>query len=348
MRLRALLAPLLAATWLLASQGPPPALVATGLVTSGQIHPVNNLIGTLHFHAISQVASQSAGAVRTLRVNSGEQVTTGAVLAVLDSDILQANIAAKRSELARAQAGADQAKRDEARFKRLYDQNSISDQQFEQARLKAAELSDQAQMIASSLDALMLELEKRTIRSPFDGVVTARHVSVGEWVGVGGPVATVAQSDPMEVHIHVSSRDLLRLEPKQRLPVTIGQHHIEGRVAGIVPLADSASRTFLVRVALDLPAGFQAAQGMEATVGIPQPVPTDSLLLHRDAVIERFGQQVVFAVIEGKAQMMPVEILGFDGLQTAVRSATLKEGMAVITRGNERIFPGQAVRTNQP
>ncbi len=337
-----LLALLLGALALSAQQAP--ALVATDTVRSGTINPLSHYVGTLHFHALSDVANESAGAVSQIAVQAGDTVKANQVLAVLDSAILEATIAATQAEFIQASASAKQADRDLARHERLYEQNSISAHQLEQERLKAQQLNAQADRVAANLKALEIELQKRTIRAPFEGVITARHTQKGEWLSVGATVATLAQHHPMEVLIHVSSRDLALLEPKQSLPVRIQDRQLTGTVAGIIPLADASSRTFPVRIRIELPDGLTAAQGIQADVGIPQPIEKEALLVHRDAIITRFNQQVVFAVIDDQAQMIPVEVVGSDGLLSAVKGPRLEAGMAVITRGNERIFPNQPVK----
>jgi RND family efflux transporter MFP subunit len=348
MRAHLLLAALLLLSTLNAQEGPPPALVATETLKSGTINPLTRYVGTLRFQALSKVASQSAGAVTAVYVRTGDHLKAGEPIAQLDSEILQANIAAKEADLARTRAQAQQAVRDADRFTRLYEQKSISSQQYEEARLKAADLSAQERMSEAALQALRLEHDRRTVRAPFDGVVIEKAIEKGEWVNTGAHVATLAQKGPMEVVIHVSSRDLERIEPGQKVPVSIGSHRLQGTVAGIIPLSDSASRTFPIRITLNIPPQLKSAQGLQADVGIAQLAQKPALLLPRDAIIERFDQQVVFAVVEGKAQMFPVEVIGYDDLLAAVENPRLQEGMAIITRGNERIFPNQPVRVKKP
>jgi multidrug efflux pump subunit AcrA (membrane-fusion protein) len=67
-------------------------------------------------------------------------------------------------------------------------------------------------------------------------------------------------------------------------------------------------------------------------------------MVSRDAVIKRFGQNVVFINNDGKAMMIPVQVVGYDGDKTAIRAKGLQAGAHVVVKGNERIFPNQPIK----
>jgi multidrug efflux pump subunit AcrA (membrane-fusion protein) len=64
----------------------------------------------------------------------------------------------------------------------------------------------------------------------------------------------------------------------------------------------------------------------------------------RDAVIKRFGQSVLFVNQNNQALMLPVRILGYTQTHTAIQAGGLAEGMRVVVKGNERIFPNQPLQ----
>lgn len=326
-----------------AAQTPPPSPVVTAEVTKGTIYPFESFVGTLKFATLSKMAAESAASVQQVRVEAGESVKASQVLAVLDSAILSANLRAKEAELARIRLQGEQALKDEARFRTLFEQNSVSAQQYEQYRLKAAEAGTQTDALEAQIEAMRIELEKRTLRAPYDGIVIERHVSQGDWVSTGSPVITLARRDSIELLVYLPAQTLPIAQAGKAVNVSVAGTDLKGRVSGVVLRGDSASRTFPVRIAFDNPPAF-LAEGMEATARIAGASPQEALLVHRDAVINRFGQNVVFFVADGKAVMAPVEIAGYDGLQVAVKSPQLQPGMPVVVKGNERIFPGQGVK----
>jgi hypothetical protein len=68
-------------------------------------------------------------------------------------------------------------------------------------------------------------------------------------------------------------------------------------------------------------------------------------MVPRDAVIKRFGQNVIFLNVDGIATMLPVQILGYTKENVAVMSKGLTEGASVVVKGNERIFPKQPIKS---
>jgi multidrug efflux pump subunit AcrA (membrane-fusion protein) len=82
---------------------------------------------------------------------------------------------------------------------------------------------------------------------------------------------------------------------------------------------------------------------MSARVMLPVGTPRKTLIVSRDAVITVSGQTVVYTVKDSKAQMIPVDVIGYQEMVAGVESADLVEGMQVVVKGNERLRPGQMV-----
>jgi multidrug efflux pump subunit AcrA (membrane-fusion protein) len=84
-------------------------------------------------------------------------------------------------------------------------------------------------------------------------------------------------------------------------------------------------------------------EGMSARVVLPTAKPKKTLVVPRDAVIPVFGQTVVYAVKDSKAQMIPVSVIGYQDLIAGIEGQGLAEGMQVVVKGNERLRNGQRV-----
>ncbi len=82
---------------------------------------------------------------------------------------------------------------------------------------------------------------------------------------------------------------------------------------------------------------------MEAQVSLPTGEKKKTFTVNRDAVITVFGNTVVFAVIDSKAKMIPVNVVGYKNMTAGVYTEGLEEGMKVVVKGNERLRDGQAV-----
>jgi multidrug efflux pump subunit AcrA (membrane-fusion protein) len=84
-------------------------------------------------------------------------------------------------------------------------------------------------------------------------------------------------------------------------------------------------------------------EGMEARVNLPTGDRKKALMVPRDAVLNLSGQNVVFAIVDSKANLIPVKVIGYQGNWVGVEADRLSEKMNVAIKGNERLRNGQAV-----
>jgi hypothetical protein len=82
---------------------------------------------------------------------------------------------------------------------------------------------------------------------------------------------------------------------------------------------------------------------MEARVVLPANDRRRCLIVPRDAVLNLFGQNVVFAIVDSKANLIAVRVIGYQGNNVGVEAERLMEKMKVAIKGNERLRDGQAV-----
>ncbi|MDR2151292.1 MAG: efflux RND transporter periplasmic adaptor subunit [Helicobacteraceae bacterium] len=319
------------------------APVVTTIVKNGSIRPNETYVGSLRYSTLSKLSAQSAAVLETIAVDVGDRVKAGQILATQDHAILSANIAAKAAELKKSRASDEQARKDAERYKVLLAQNSVSEQTYEQSRLKAIELAAQSEALGAQLKALEIEKEKRSIRAPFDGVVAEKHASAGDYLSAGAGVISLAKTDSIELGVYLPAATVSRIEKGMKVDVNALGEDYAAKIAGVSPRGDASSRLFLTRVVFDKPSA-KLLEGMEATLKIVSQKSENALLVDRDAVVSRFGNDVVFYVENGVAQSASVEILGYDGQNAALKSATLKEGMRAIVKGAERIAPNQSVK----
>jgi RND family efflux transporter MFP subunit len=323
-----------------------PAPVVTATVKTGSVRPNETFVGSLRYATLAKLAAESGAVLESIRVDAGDRVKAGDILAVQDAAILSANIAAKAAELKKSKAGDEQALKDAERYKILLAQNSVSEQTYEQFRLKALELAAQTETLKAQLKALEIEKEKRAIRAPFNGAIVEKHAAVGDYLSVGAGVVSLAKTDSIELVVYLPASTINRIGVGTPVSVSAFGADYAAKIAGVSPRGDTSSRTFLTRVVFDSP-NPKLLEGMEATLKVAMDATENALLVDRDAVINRFGGDMVFYVDNGTARTASVEILGYDGRNAALRSSALKAGMQVVVKGNERIMPNQSVKIQQ-
>jgi RND family efflux transporter MFP subunit len=321
--------------------GPPPALVVTAVVETGTVEPTAWFVGSIFYARVSELAAEVEGLVEQAAFEEGQRVRKGAVLVRLGTDILASELEAARASYDQALAELQKAQKDLARIAPLFEEESISEAVYDEAFFKAKALEQNVAALKAAYELLELRMKKKAIRAPFPGVVVAKSVERGEWVGEGGTVAVLADHRDVDAVVDVPGDVLGHLKAGQRLTVQSGGQTLPGTFLSIVPRGDIATRTFSVKVRLRNTAGL--VEGMEARVELPAGGGFSGLLVPRDAVIFKFGRDVVFVVEEGKARMLPVRVTGYQGLRAGVEGPGLHAGQQVVVKGNERVQDGQPV-----
>ncbi len=322
-------------------QGPPPARVVVEKSVSGTVRPQTEIVGTVYYPDVSQTASEISGRVDKTSFEEGFTVESGAVLARLDTQLL-------RKELEAAKAGHQEALTDledaRLKFKRLAslrESESVAVSEYDKARFAVESAEKRAVSEKAAMEKLSIQIAKAVIRAPFAGIVVEEHAQPGEWLSPGSPVATIARNDEMDIVVDAPQSILPFAIPGAPALVRIHGQEIEGKVHAVVPKGDVATRTFPVKIRIPNNGGL--IQGMEASVRLPAGEKQEAVLVPRDAVIQPRGSFVIYVAVKGVAQMIPVQVQSYVGMQAAVQGPGLQPGMDVVVKGNERLRPGQPV-----
>ena len=328
------------------TKGPPPANVSVVEVKTGMVAPQSEFIATVFYQEISETASETSGLALDVRFEEGQRVKQGQVLVELGSEILRKRLLAARSSFEQAMSELEIAKIDLKRREKLYKKKSISEQTYDENKYRVIGTEKRAASLNAYVEQLAIELEKKIIRSPFDGVVIKRHVDRGEWISEGETIAVIGKDDIIDIVAELPEHVIPFVKIGMQVSASANGSEFKGKVLAIVPKGDVRTRTFPVKIRT--PNHFALIEGMSARVTLPRGKIKKALIVPRDAVITKFGQTVIFTADNSKAAMLPVDIIGFEGLDAAVRSPGLKAGMFVVVQGNERLRDGQNVLYQQP
>jgi multidrug efflux pump subunit AcrA (membrane-fusion protein) len=112
-------------------------------------------------------------------------------------------------------------------------------------------------------------------------------------------------------------------------------------VANFVPIADPATKTFEVKIAI--PYFDEVIRNMSATVNVPAGKAQKLRMIKRDALVRNQGKTFVYTIKEGKAAILPINIVGYEGEYVGVDNPYIQPGMPVVVDGNDRLRPDQEV-----
>jgi RND family efflux transporter MFP subunit len=322
-------------------QGPPPANVTTARVKSGLIAPQAEFIATVFYQEISDTAAEMSGLAEVVSFEEGQRVQEKQILVELGSELLRKRRQAAISSYEQILADLQIARIDLKRRKVLYKKKSISEQSYDETRYRVIGHEKRAAALKAQVEQFEIELKKKTIRAPFNGVVIKRHVDRGEWISEGETVAVIGKDDTIDIIAEVPERYIQYIKKDMPVNATVNGYHLSGNVIAVVPRGDFATRTFPVKIRTTNE--YSLIEGMSARVILPTAETVNTLIVPRDSVITKFGQNVVYAVTDSKAHMMPVQIIGYEELTAGIRAKGLKDGMLVVVEGNERLRDEQAV-----
>ena len=277
------------------------------------------------------VVARAAGLVTELRVEEGDQVGKGKVLARLDREELQLRVE-------QVVVSLEQARASHERTLALHERALVSQEELDATR-------HQLENAQVGLKEAQLNLAYADIRAPIAGVVMLRSVEVGDMVGINQEVFSLADLEPLLVRIQVPEKRMQQIDQGQEARIIIDslpERSFSGRVRMVSPLVDRQSGT--VKVTLEIPAAQGLLKpGMFASVQIITGHHAQALIIPKKALILETDEDDVFALAEGKAHRVQIELGFSEGNRIEVLEG-LSAGDQVITVGQEGLKDGQAVR----
>jgi RND family efflux transporter MFP subunit len=291
------------------------------------------------------VSAKITGKVRDVRIEEGQRVRAGDILATLDdaearvdTELRRAQVAAARAQLAEAEAASANADREYRRQQDLAERGLTSASaldaartQSEALRARVASQSSSVKVAQEALQAAQVQLDNTVVRAPFDGVVTVKAAQPGEMISpisAGGGsirtgIGTIVDMDSLEIQVDVSESYINRVQPGQKVEAVLNAYpewRIPASVIAIVPTADRSKATVKVRIALgDKDARVVPEMGVRvaflesdaAEAGTPAP-PRGALV--PVAAIRQDGERdVVYVLRGGRAERRAVSLGGALG-----------------------------------
>ena len=339
-----------------------PEAVSNVSVVSAQtanIPDVVEAVGTLRAAETSQLAPQMMGNIVEIRAREGDQVQRGQVLAVIDDALPRATLdrataadLAAQQEISASESDLSLAEATFKRYQTLYDRKSVSPQEFDEikARYQAAQArremarAGQAQAKAAVQQA-RTALSYAHIVSPFDGLVTEKKADIGTLASPGMPIFTVEDLRRYRLEATVNESDLRYVRQGQQVAVSIdaiGEREFKGKVIEIVPAADPASRTFLVKV--ELPSDPALRSGLFGRAQFARGERT-VLLVPRTAIVERGQLQGIYVLDQNRIAGLRYITLGRPSAQRVEVLAGLQAGEMLIGDPGHRELSGKKVES---
>jgi RND family efflux transporter MFP subunit len=322
-----------------------PVIVTT--IQQGLLQDNRTLTATVRARVETELGFRTAGKVVQRLVDVGDIVRTGQPIARLDIRDYTLGVESALDQLRAATVDAEQSASDAARMGRLLDEGSVgaADHERQSARADAAAARlDQAQR---ALSLARNRAGYTTLLAPYAGVVTALHLEVGQVVGEGQLVVSLAREGEREIVADLPEGLLEQVRNLRATatPWTGDDAPIALQLREVSPVAAAATGTFRVRyaVAASSKAAMQRlALGATARLQLAS-AGAKGVTLPATALIKGSGAAGVWVVTAAGTgvQFQPVQILAFE--PDAVRVSGLADGARVVTVGAQKLDAGMKV-----
>ncbi|HPT26779.1 MAG TPA: efflux RND transporter periplasmic adaptor subunit [Bryobacteraceae bacterium] len=342
-----------------AAQGPtvPVGVVEVRPATVATIYEAT---GTVRASSTSVLSARIMGYIRSVGAQAGDTVRAGQTVAVIDAKEIDDAVAQARAAVAEARAAepevdnaiaAAKAQLDLAtstlrRMKSLYDQKSITSQEFDevQARHRMAEANHQMALAKrTQLGAKIAQAESglaqasvnkayMEVKAPFTGIVIERKAEPGMLATPGMPILIIEQAGAYRLEAAVEESRIATIKAGSKVKVRLDSldREIEARVSEIVPAMDTASRTFTARI--DLPASPLIRSGLFGRALFPDG-EKQAMAAPASSIREQGQIQIVFVADGGMARARMIKT-----------GAKLEGGIEVISG----LMPGDRIVANPP
>ena len=318
-------------------------------------------VGTVRAAQTSQVASQMMGNIVEIRAREGDRVQSGQILAAIDDSQLRAAVEQATAATTAAQEAVSAADSDVAlaeatlkRYQQLYEKKSVSPQEFDEikARYQSAEARrDMTRAGQSQANAALTQartsLGYTRIRAPFAGVVTGKKVDAGTLASPGMPLFMLEDTRSYRLEATVDETEIRLVRIGQVSPVTIdalGNTQVSGKVMQIVPAADPASRSVLVKV--DLPTDRRLRSGLFGRAHFARG-ERSVLLIPRTSVVERGQLEGVYVLDATQIAGLRYVTLGKSTGEKVEVLSGLQDGEKLVAAPGDRELGGKRIAIRQ-
>lgn len=329
-----------------AQEGPqaPPATVEVATASNEMMAPQMFMPGTIVSQNDSRIAAEISGRVLWV-ASEGTFVDKGEVLAEIDSEMIKLAVERTKSQIMRLEARVKFLKADMERTSELAATNNVAASRLEEAESTLVMTEQDLAQARIDLKQEQINLERTKVRAPFPGRVVERLAQSGEYSVPGRQILRLVDTKHLEVSAQAPVALARVLRDEQVVSLRQGNNIEDAKIRALVPVGDAVSRTMEIRVALPVDEVFVV--GTAVQVGVPSSAPEQVVAVPRDALVLRREGTYVFRInAENKAERMLVRTGAATGAVVAV-SGGIRDGDRVVTRGGERLRPGQAVQLSE-
>jgi RND family efflux transporter MFP subunit len=304
-----------------------------------------DFVGIVRARYESDLSFRVAGKMIARKVNVGDHVRTGDVIAELDPQDLQLEAQSAEAEFAAATSNLDQAASDLKRYTTLKERGFASNADYDRKKAANDEAGARMERARRSLDLARNQLAYAELRADADGVITATLAEPGQVVAIGQGVVRLAHDGAKEALVALPETWLGEAR-KSKATVrlwTDRDKSFAAHLRELSPQADAATRTYAARFDIE-DANDSVAFGMTTTVTLSRASDERAARLPLSAILNRGKGPSVFLVDAlDMLELRPVTVSSFTE-DAAVVTSGISDGDKIVTLGVQKLEAGAKVR----
>jgi RND family efflux transporter MFP subunit len=339
---------------------PPPPKVEVAVPVQKSITRYLDATGNTAAIKNVDLVARVQGFLQSINYQDGTFVKEGTTLFTIEPETYKLKLEQAQAAESGAQASVKQAEADYKRQVELVQKQAVSQATLDTSTSTRDNVQANLQQAQANTKIAQVNYGYTNVTAPFDGIVSAHLVSVGELVGVASPtqLATIVALDPIYVNFNVNEQDVLRIREDARkrgmttselrqLPIEIGlqtetNYPHKGKLDYISPSLNQSTGTLAVRGVLPNP-DRTLLPGMFVRVRVPFDEQKSALLVPDTALgSDQAGRYVLVVNADNVVEQRKVEIGPLDGGLRVIESG-LKGDDRVVVAGLLRAIPGQKV-----
>lgn len=340
---------------------PPPPKVTVAAPVEKAVTVYLEATGNTAAVNTTNLVARVPGFLETVNYKDGDLVKKGTVLFTIEPESYDLKLKQAQAAEASAQATVKQTQAEYDRQAELVSKGSASKSQLDNATANRDTAQANLQQAQINTKLAALNMDYSSVKAPFDGTVTARKVSIGEYVGANSSptvLATIVQLDPIYANFSINEKDTLRIraeirkkgltpEDLKKVPVEIGLqteqgYPHKGTLDYASPTVDATTGTLTGRAIFDNPSKV-LLPGLFVRVRIPTGT-IDKALLVPDAALgaDQSGRYLLVVNKDNVVEQKNVELGAVEGALRVIEKG-IAAGDRVIVSGLQRAVPGQKV-----
>ena len=344
---------------------PPPPKVTVAQPVKGSVTLYLQATGNAAAVNTGNLVARVPGFVDKINYKDGDLVKKGTVLFTIEPESYKLKLDQSQAAEASARATLKQNEADFERQQNLVKTNAVSQSAYDAALATRENARANLQQAEINTKLAAINYGYTSVSAPYDGIVTARQVSVGDYVGgTSTPtgLASIVQLDPIYVNFNIDEQNVLRIREQirklgltpdelKKVAVAVGLQTEEGyphkgTLNYASPTVDASTGTLTARAILGNPDRV-LLPGMFVRVQVPTGKLDDALLVPETALgADQGGRYLLIVGKDDVVEQRKVEVGPRDGTMRVIEKG-LKPDDRVVVAGLLRALPGQKVEPHE-